>query len=205
MNILRKATLATLFAATGAPAPAAVIDFDDIAFPGCCTYLVPGYAGFAWSGGEGAISWVVGEQNATPDFPGAKAHSGSNYAWSNGGTSLSLRAAGGGTFDLASLWARGGYGDMVYNITAFRGGVAVASDTVDATTDDACEFLGFEDVDAVTLTGSGGNLLIDDIDTGRATGAVPEPAGAVLMLAGLGAIGVAGRRRRNSPGPTPRF
>jgi hypothetical protein len=189
---IRAAVLAVL-AACAASAHASVINFDDLSNPGCCTFPSAGYGGFDWSGGSGANSWVVAEVD-THVFSGTNAHSGSNFAWSNGGTSLDLTRDGGGTFDFTSMWARTGWLSSGYTVTGYLDGAVVGSQHVAVTQDYAFASFDLVGVDDVTIVGDGGNLLIDDINVGT-TAAVPEPSEIALMLAGLGGLAAQARRR----------
>ena len=188
----RAAVLAVL-AACAASAHASVINFDDVSNPGCCGWPAAGYGGFYWSGGDGPTSWVIGEESAHV-FGGTQAHSGSNYAWSNGGTSLELKSATGGTFDFTSMWARSGWPSSGYTVNGYLDGNLVGSTHVGVTTTYSFATFDLVGIDDLTIVGDGGNLLIDDINTG-ATAAVPEPSEIALMLAGLGGLAALARRR----------
>lgn len=191
---IRAAVLAVL-AACAASAQASVINFDDISNPGCCTFPSAGYAGFDWSGGMGTQSWVFADAGSTV-FAGTNAHSGSNFAWSNGGTSLDLSRDGGATFDFNSMWARTGWPSSGYTVTGYLDGAVVGSQHVAVTQDYAFASFDLVGVDDVTIVGDGGNLLIDDINVvTTAAAAVPEPSEVALMLAGLGGLAALARRR----------
>jgi len=190
---IRAAVLAVL-AACAASAQATVINFDDVSTPGCCTFPYAGYAGFNWSGGSGANSWVVADAASNVFTPGPDAHSGSNYAWSNGGTSLDLTRNGGGTFDFSSMWARGGWASSGYTVTGYLDGAVVGSQHVAVTQDYAFASFDLVGIDDLTIVGDGGNLLIDDMSVST-TAAVPEPSEIALMLAGLGGLATLARRR----------
>lgn len=189
---IRAAVMAVL-AACAASAQASVINFDDISNPGCCTFPAAGYAGFDWNGGMGTQSWVFADAGSTV-FSGTNAHSGSNFAWSNGGTSLDLTRDGGGTFDFTSMWARTGWTSSGYTVTGWLNGAVVGSQHVATTQDYAFASFDLVGVDDVTIVGDGGNLLVDDM-TVSTTAAVPEPSEIALMLAGLGGLAAVARRR----------
>jgi hypothetical protein len=171
-------------------ASASVIDFEDISgfvYPGY-TFLANGYQGFNWDGGDGSQSWVASPATNTW-FPGAEAHSGSVFAWSNGGTELSLS---GSTFTLNNFWARSGWApSQALTVTGYLAGnqVATASFTLDQSYQQIV--LNFSGVDSVRIT-STSNTLIDDISVN----AVPEPETYAMLLAGLGVIGLLRRKRR---------
>ncbi len=189
---IRAAVLAVL-AACAASAHASVINFDDISNPGCCSFPTAGYGGFFWSGGDGPTSWVVGEDSATV-FSGTQSHSGTNFAWSNGGTSLELKSSTGGTFDFTSMWARSGWPSSGYTVNGYLGGSLVGSTHVNVDTTYSFASFDLVGIDDLTIVGDGGNLLIDDMMAGP-TAAVPEPSEIALMLAGLGGLAALARRR----------
>jgi hypothetical protein len=187
---------AALCAALVAPVSAAplTIDFEDVAAPGASSFLAPGYKGFTWSGGYGGSSWVITD-STDPfywGFVGVPVHSGKNYAWSNGGTNLSLA---GGTFDFNGFWARAGGGAFTAIAHGFVG--STETFTQSFTVSDVYQqftfnFLG---IDTLTITDQATNLLVDDILV-NAVGPVPEPETYAMMLAGLGLLGVVARRRK---------
>lgn len=87
-------------------ANAELIDFEDLdASTGI--WIPQGYHGFSWLGGgrdNGTTSWVNSANLPLyQNYPGytALAHSGVNYAWSDGGVYLELSD---GLFNLESLW-----------------------------------------------------------------------------------------------------
>lgn len=189
MKLVRQLStlLALLLSIITTSAHAVVIDFEDIVNPGCCTFLADGYQGFTWSGSAGPNSWVIADQ-ATSIFPGAQAHSGQNYAWSNGGADLSLSN---GMFDFNGMWARGGHEGFSTTATGYLNGVAVYSQDFTVTMDYQLFDFNFTNIDNLTFTDQANNLLIDDM-TVNAT--VPEST--TLTLLGLGLLGFGIRKRR---------
>jgi hypothetical protein len=196
-NLLAKLVVgATLCAALVAPASAAplTIDFEDVVAPGAYTYLAPGYQGFTWSGGAGSSSWVITDSTDSFSwgFSGVTAHSGKNYAWSNGAVDLSLAS---GPFDFNGFWARAGGGSFTATAHGFVGSTETYTQTFtvsDVYQQFTFNFLG---IDTLTITDQGTNLLVDDIQV-NATAPIPEPETYAMMLAGLGLLGVVARRRK---------
>jgi hypothetical protein len=183
------AALALSFATT--PSFATVIGFEDIPSPGCCTFIPAGYQGFTWSGSSGDTSWVVAQESAGV-FPGTTAHSGTNYAWSNGFSDLSLSD---GNYDFNSLWARVG-NDAAGTVTVhgFDGATELYTQTLNLTDTYQLFALNFVGITDWTLTNNPSNVLIDDITVNETN--LPEPATLAFLGAGLFGLGALGRRRK---------
>jgi hypothetical protein len=191
--------VSALFITGAAPASAAIINFDDIASPGASSFLAPGYQGFTWLGGNGSNSWVITD-STDPfywGFVGVVAHSGQNYAWSNGATDLSM---GGATFDFNSFWGRGGATGDTPTAHGFIGATEVYTQSFTVSTVYQLLTFNFLGIDRLTITNQHANLLLDDITVngGNVATPVPEPETWAMLLAGLGLLGFTSRRKKNS-------
>jgi hypothetical protein len=183
-------------------ARAATIGFEEIPMTHTGT---PGYDyaylqyqyGLNWDGGVQEISWVV-SQDSGVWFPGQQAHSGNNFAWSNGGTNLAISGI---AFTLTEFWARTANitNDISLTVTGYNGGVAVDSQSFTIGSTYRLISLSLGSVDAITFAPSSlANVLFDDLVFTALTPAIPEPQIYALLLAGLGFIGVAARRKRSN-------
>jgi len=152
------------------------------------------YAGLSWTGAWGDNSWIVTPAN-DGIFVGQDAHSGSEYAWSNGGTTLDLATPGNTRFDVNSLWTRGGNAPISFVATGYANGVAVYTMDFSEGTTYTLNMLGFRGIDKLELSNQSTNLLLDDIDVSSPS-AVPEPGSLGMLLAGVTAIAVTVRRRK---------
>jgi hypothetical protein len=196
--------LIAALAALACSAQAATIGFEG--FTG--SQAISNYDGFVWSGGRGSDSWVV-SNSAANIFKGKTAHSGSDYVWNNGGTSLQLEAASGGTFDFDSMWSRSGNGSISFTVEGFLDGREVYSKSIHQGAGYALDIFDFNGIDKLVLSATTPNLLIDDISATLVvaspapapaappgTSTVMEPGAPALLVAGLGLLAVVGRRRK---------
>ena len=169
------------------------IGFEDISTPGCCTHPSPGYQGFNWSGSSGSQSWVIGENADTFMISnGFNSYAGNNFAWSNGAADLELSGA---AFDFNSFYARSGFGTYTAMAHGFNGATETWTQAFTVTGQYQQFSFNFLGVDKVTITNQDTNLLIDDMVV-NGTAPVPEPETYAMLLAGLGLLGVAARRRK---------
>jgi hypothetical protein len=171
-----------------------VVNFDDLN-PGAgfwdAIFVPAGYAGFTWSG-VSTQSWVV-SQSAADWFTGTQAHSGNNFAWSNGADDLSLS---GGLFDFNSMWARiGNLTSGTATAHGFDGATEIYTQTLNLTDTYQLFSLNFDGITSWTLTNQKNNVLIDDITLNAGT-ATPLPAALPLFATGLGGLGLLGWRKK---------
>jgi hypothetical protein len=179
--------LCILAASASTQASAAIIGFEDLS----SGFVPTSYQGFTWSGGSGGGSWVLGNESNNI-FPGTEAHSGSKFAWSNGGTSLTLSD---GLFSLDSFWARTGAATTFnYTVKGFLGATELYSQNITATQTYQQFVFNYTGIDKITIS-AGNNLLLDDITVNSAA-AVPEPA-SVAIWGGLGIAYLFAARRWN--------
>ena len=125
MNARLLAVALAALTATAANASSQTIGFEGLGF----TELNSTYEGLSWTGGNGANSWVVSPSNSGI-FSGQEAHTGTEYAWSNGGTTLDLMEANGAKFNLDSMWTRGGNSGISFVATGYANGVEVYSQSI---------------------------------------------------------------------------
>lgn len=188
-----KKVLISLFAGLTVAVPAVqagTIGFEDLAPPGCCLSIPANYQGFQWLGGAGSFSWVIANE-ARNVFDGIEAHSGVNYAWSAGGTNLTLAGA---PFELESLWIRTNYMTSPVTFQGFTNGVQTFSSSFNVGPQYQQLNLHFTGIDFLTIDSRGQNVLIDDIVVN--TQAVPEPATGATILLGLGMVGFMRRKAK---------
>ncbi len=177
---------ASLFSVMATSAPAATIDFEEIASPGSVYFLAPGYQGLTWSGGLGEISWVIADSanNFSLGFSGIVAHSGQNFAWSNNAVNLSIQ---GNSFDFNNFWARAGRDSFTATAHGFVGATEIYTQLF-TVSDIYQEYVfNFSSIDRLEITNQNTNLLVDDIMI-NVTAPIPEPETYMLMLTGLGLL-----------------
>ena len=188
---LLAAALAAL-SVTAANATSQTIGFEALGFTTLGSTST--YAGLSWSGAWGDSSWVVSPASVGI-FAGQDAHTGDEFAWSNGGTTLDLAAPGNALFDVNSMWTRGGNGPISFVATGYAGGVAVYSMSFSEGTTYALNTLNFRGIDKLELSNQSTNLLLDDISVSSPS-VVPEPGSLGMLFAGLTALAVTARRRK---------
>jgi PEP-CTERM motif len=182
-------------AALVALAPAAsatVMNFDDIASDDVMSNIDGGhYGGLDWTGGDWS-SYIE------PQDP-YNASSGNTRLISGFGDADSATAI---RFDTASTFqgaAFAGLEGAIVSFELFYQGLQVAtSTTLDPSGTPAFLASGYAGlVDEVIVASVGqGSYVMDDFTFGSVA-AVPEPETYALMLAGLGVLGVAARRRKS--------
>jgi len=176
-------------------AHATTIDFEDVATPlggGQFAYLTTQY-GLTWTGIYDDYSVVVSPDTSIYFSGTAPAHSGKNFAWSGGSTEFTIEGA---AFTLNSLWMRTPWATAPLQVKGFKNGVELYSASMSISGTYEQKIFNFVGVDKVTFYGNNsGNLIFDDMVINEVA-AVPEPATYGMLLAGLGLVGAAGRRRR---------
>lgn len=176
--------------ATAGQGLAGIIDFDDLDSTSG-TFIAQGYNGFSWLGAEGTGSWI---NNAiTENSTGA--HSGHNYAWSNGGSHLELSD---GLFDVNSMWLRTRLDISSRDIwfSGSLGGTELYTHNQTITNQWSLITLNFDGIDKLNFNSSPvANIFVDDINFSR--NAVPEPSTfALLGIGGIALVGYGWRRKR---------
>lgn len=201
MRLTRSAVLGLTLLAFAAPLRAQTT----LGFEGLTGTFVPqGYGGFSWVGGWGENSWVLanpwGPDNGHPDL--LRPSSGTQNAWSNGGTQLDMVFASATLFDFNSAYLSGAYGSCdnlsseSQTVRGFLAGVQLYEATVNLSCSVMQQFsFNFAGIDQVTFDQDPYNLLVDDITINGSS--VPEPASLVLLATGLIALMPAVRRKFN--------
>lgn len=195
-------------------AQAAVITFDELALgTGATAYapLAADYQGFNWSNFQ-ALNTAGGYWDLSGYVPGSV--SGDNVGFNGGGTTASFSSASAFTlnsFDLTAAWrdnltvtVRGSGnpgGDYVATLTPSA--IAATSYTVNWTGITSVTFEASGGTHHPDYgTGSGQNFSVSDFshfaidNITYNVSAVPEPESYAMLLAGLGALGFIGKRRR---------
>ncbi len=201
-------------------AHAETINFDEITLaPGAFTALsVPlgaTYQGFTWTNFF-ALNTLGGSWEKSGYVPGSV--SGSNVGLNGEGKTASFSSVSSSTFtlnsfDLTAVWVDG----LSVKVSGYNGSNLVADRTFEPLADrSTLVTLNWAGVNRVTFEASGGthhpgyettdisghvdttntmpNFAIDNIAFNVSS--VPEPESYAMLLAGLGALGFVGRRRR---------
>jgi hypothetical protein len=167
--------------------------FGFAADPG--TLITQGYQGFNYTGGESQGSWVNDTQISIHSIYGI-GPTALGAAWSNGGTPLTLTSSTAGQlFDIGSLSLNAGSTETVTLQGLLNGSVV---DSWAGTITNQFSYTGvtlnWTGIDQLNFSG-GANLFVTNIDT-LTTAPVPEPETYAMLMAGLGLMGVAARRRK---------
>jgi hypothetical protein len=189
-------TVAVLGLVVGAsrPASAELITFED-AVPENGAFVPQGYKGFQWTGGFGDFSWVLATPTDGQDI--FSPHSGTNYIWSNGGTSLTLSD---GTFDFNSMWVKTGGGTGTDTAHGFLNGTEIFTQQFAVGTTYSLVTLNFTGIDTITFDTTPFNLVADDITVNNLSITTPEPSTlATASIAGLLGLGITRRHRKVMP------
>lgn len=163
--------------------------------------FITSYAGFNWTGGSGASSWVNGTVHPLSGAPSTSL----GYAWSNGGTNLEFSLATPGTFTFNSigiyadsnLW---GGAPSVLTIEGYASGILMetfVTPVLDGLPRGVFHdfLLDWSNIDTVKFSEvPNENILLTDLRFNEAIGSVPTPA--TLALFGLGLLAFGWSRRK---------
>lgn len=197
---MKKIALAALLAASLGAAHAGVVTFEGVS----TRAAVPnGYGGLNWSNFytvNGADSFHVG----TGYQHGLV--SGTEVAFNSGGNPATVSASSAHGFDLGDAWFTGAWNDGLQIVASatFEDGTHASKTFLVNTSAPIDEFFNWNGLASVTFVSSGGkqnfalsgggtHFALDNLNTALA---VPEASNAALLLAGLGLLAVAARRRR---------
>ena len=200
---MRRLLFACAFAcvvATSNIAAGSIIHFDDLA--GDTTFANSNYAGFDWGD-----NWeTVDEDTYQTNFSNSYGAVSSANMASNTNGFREITTMNGGDFDFIGVYATGWaefdstapFTSSTLTVEGWDDGVLVGSVTVGLSTD---QFdwvaAGFNSIDTLVFLNDGQNehyWLIDDFTYNMETFAVPEPASAMVWVAGFGLLCI--RRRR---------
>jgi hypothetical protein len=185
--------------------------------------FISNYEGFIWSGDYGSTSWVNGSvvpivpDTTCPSCATSTPAAPLGYAWSNGGTNVSMNLATAGTFILNSIAL---YGNMDLTgpagspsavlIEGLLNGVVVdtyVTPVLDTLINFTTLILNWSNINEVTFSDTAGefteNILITDVNVSSVP--VPPPtsvpevnakSGTAVIALLLGVLALAGERRR---------
>lgn len=193
---MKKFALAALLASAFTVSHAAVITFDDLSGDG--STVANGYAGLDWSNFDILNGFHL--PNSGYDHGVVSAN---NVAYNAYGNPASISGNGFSLYsgEFTAAWSDG---LQIRADAVFEGG-ATSSVTFTANTSGPIEevfgwtnlssvtFTSFGGTPNVTLSGFGEHFALDNLAT---TSAVPESDNLALMMAGLGIVGCAARRRK---------
>nr|WP_315253180.1 PEP-CTERM sorting domain-containing protein [uncultured Duganella sp.] len=192
-NYFRTAAVCISMMLATASAHAKVLDFEEVVIPpGGNVPLIKDY-GLIFTDNRFKISSL--SVTNSPLWGGA--HSGSNYAL---GDTYSLGISiEGANFTLNSFWVRGValIGGETVTLRGWKDGDLVLSKTFGVDETYHLETFNFAGLDSILMTGSPRLLLLDDIDI-VVPSPIPEPTTYGMMMAGLGLVGFAARRKRTA-------
>lgn len=198
---MKKIALAALLAASLGAAHAAVLTFDDVS---TSSAIPAGYGGLDWSNfyshtgidtfNYGGTGYVNGLVSGTQDVYNANA------------TAATVSAISAQGFNLADAYFTGAWnnGLKIVADATFENGQHDSKTFFVDTTGPVDEHFNWSGLASVTftssggtpqlgLTGSGTHFVMDNFNT---TLAVPEASNTAMLLAGIGLLAVAARRRR---------
>jgi hypothetical protein len=191
MKMLLAASAAALFL-TAPFANATTIDFEDVVASSGGSATPNGYAGFNWDNAftQNAIAFGGGYENAVV--------SGTNIIYGGFGLEMGFGLAA-GSFTLNSLWVTTTLQDTAtLLIRGLFEGVDIFDVTADISRTPTLFTLNWAGVDEIRLFGIGNAVLgVDDITFNErpVVNAIPLPASALLLGAGLAGLTLLRRRR----------
>lgn len=172
---------------------AATLDFDDVVVTDTETVVHNGYHDFTWDN----FAFIPYGYHAGSGYD-VGTISGANTIFNMWGEPAGFASAT--PFTLNSLWLTSAW-EAVGSVTisAFGNGVELFSKVV-GITDVAPKFvaLNWTGVDSVLFSSEDQHFVLDDLTVNVDVAVVPLPAAAPLLLLGLGALGIAARRRRKT-------